>query len=133
MSNGILSPDKSYIQSNQREAYIPSNQRKAYIPGNQHEAYIPGNQREAYIPGNQRDSFNTFTQSKNPFTPFNQNGTMTPSRAFMDSSQTEKAQDKQKEREHTIDNLPFAMLTKSKPSKPDEPVYVVILIAKRNK
>lgn len=109
-----------------------TNRARSGILG-QDQEYKPYNQQDqSYKSHNQRDSFNTSNLSKNPFTPLNRNDAMTPPHALTTSSLSEITQNEQKQREQSIDNLPFAMLSKSKPIQPDEPVYVVNLIEKRN-
>ena len=103
-------------------------QDESYKPHNQQDPYKPHNQQDPYIPHNQRDSFNSFNQTKNPFTPLNRNDAMIPPRALADSALPEKTQNEQRQREKSIDSFPFAMLTRSQPTQPDEPVYVVNII-----
>lgn len=94
----------------------------------QDESYKPHNQQDPTKPHNQRDSINCFSQTKNPFTPLNRNDAMIPPRALADSARPEKTQNEQRQREKSIDSFPFAMLTRSQPTQPDEPVYVVNII-----
>lgn len=103
-------------------------QDESYKPHNQQDPTKPHNQQDPTKPHNQRDSINCFSQTKNPFTPLNRNDAMIPPRALADSALPEKTQNEQRQREKSIDSFPFAMLTRSQPTQPDEPVYVVNII-----
>ena len=130
--NGVANRAQNGILG-QSESYKPHNQQDPYKPHNQQDPYKPHSQQDPYKPHNQRDSFNSFNQTKNPFTPLNRNDAMIPPRALAASALPEKTQNEQRQREKSIDSFPFAMLTKSQPTQPDEPVYVVNIIEQHNK